>query len=74
MGTPPTNVTSWTKYAKEKNVGKNNAVIMGRNCYEFMISDQGVFFIVKNYVISSHYEHDQHTQVVGIDTGRYLFR
>lgn len=67
-GAPPTNVPSWTKYVKEKTVGKkNNAVIMGRKTYELICpSGSNNLFLPhrENYVISTRYEQQDHNNIV----------
>lgn len=67
-GAPPTSLTSWTKYLKEKTIGKkNNAVIMGRKTYEMICPiGSGCQFLPyrENYVISSRYEQQDHNNIV----------
>jgi dihydrofolate reductase/thymidylate synthase len=67
-GAPPTNLPSWTKYMKEKTIGKkNNAVIMGRKTYELICPpSSGTKFLPhrENYVISTRYEQQDHNDIV----------
>jgi dihydrofolate reductase/thymidylate synthase len=67
-GAPPTSLASWTKYMKEKTIGKkNNAVIMGRKTYELICPPgSSVQFLPhrENYVISSRYDQKDHNNIV----------
>lgn len=67
-GAPPTSLTSWTKYMKEKTIGKkNNAVIMGRKTYELICPPgSSVQFLPhrENYIISTRYEQQDHNNIV----------
>lgn len=73
-GFPPRAIASWTKYIRDTTIGttKNNAVIMGRNTYDFMRSKlepgQELLPFREKYVISTTYQNqDQRGSVVVYD-------
>jgi Dihydrofolate reductase len=67
-GAPPTTLASWTKYMKDKTIGKkNNAVIMGRKTYELICPPGSTSQFLphrENYVVSSRYEQKDHNNIV----------
>jgi Dihydrofolate reductase len=67
-GAPPTVLASWTKYMREKTIGKkNNAVIMGRKTYELICPPGSTSLFLphrENYVISTRYEQQDHNNIV----------
>lgn len=67
-GAPPISLTSWTKYVKEKTIGKkNNAVILGRKTYELICPPGSTTQFLphrENYIISTRYEQQDHNNIV----------